>query len=107
MAFLAFSSPRCRRVRIELGSEVGEAGSLMIVTRDLGTSIGIAMAASLLSWQLRVLTGGSSTLNASEADLTSAIRTVVIVLAVLALLAAVLSWVRPAGRTAKSLIGSD
>jgi EmrB/QacA subfamily drug resistance transporter len=88
-------------------SEVGEAGSLMIVTRDLGTSIGIAMAASLLSWQLRVLTGGSSTLNASEADLTSAIRTVVIVLAVLALLAAVLSWVRPAGRTAKSLIGSD
>jgi MFS family permease len=78
-------------------SEAGEAGSLMIVTRDLGTSVGIAMAASLLSWQLRVLTGGSSTLSASEADLTSAIRIVVDVLAVLALLAAVFSWVRPAG----------
>jgi EmrB/QacA subfamily drug resistance transporter len=81
-------------------SEAGEAGSLMNVTRDLGTSIGIAMAASLLSWQLRLLTGGSSTLNASQADLTSAIRMVVIVLALLALLAAVLSWVRPAGRAA-------
>jgi EmrB/QacA subfamily drug resistance transporter len=82
-------------------SEAGEAGSLMIVTRDLGTSVGIAMAASLLSWQLRLLTGGSSTLNASEADLTSAIRMVVIVLALLALLAAVMSWVRPADRAAE------
>jgi EmrB/QacA subfamily drug resistance transporter len=82
-------------------SEAGEAGSLMNVTRDLGTSIGIAMAASLLSWQLRLLTGGSSTLNASQADLTSAIRTVVIVLALLALLAAVMSWIRPASRAAK------
>jgi EmrB/QacA subfamily drug resistance transporter len=78
-------------------AEAGEAGSLMIVTRDLGTSIGIAMAASLLSWQLRLLTGGSSTLNANDADLTAAIRMVVIVLALLALLAAVMSWVRPAG----------
>ncbi len=83
------------------GSEAGEAGSLMIVTRDLGTSVGIAMAASLLSWQLRLLTGGSSTLNASEADLTSAIRTVAIVLALLALLAAAMSWVRPADRAAE------
>jgi hypothetical protein len=30
-------------------AEAGEAGSLTIVTRDLGTSVGIAMAASLLS----------------------------------------------------------
>jgi EmrB/QacA subfamily drug resistance transporter len=82
-------------------TEAGEAGSLMIVTRDLGTSVGIAMAASLLSWQLRLLTGVSSTLNASEADLTSAIRMVVIVLAFLALLAAIISWVRPAGRAAE------
>ena len=80
------------------GGEAGEAGSLMIVTRDLGTSVGIAMAASLLSWQLRLLTGGASTLNASGADLTSAIRMVVIVLALLALLAAVMSWVRPTRR---------
>jgi hypothetical protein len=56
------------------------------------------MAASLLSWQLRVLTGGSSTINASEADMTSAIRMVVIVLTLLALLAAIMSWVRPASR---------
>jgi EmrB/QacA subfamily drug resistance transporter len=79
-------------------AEAGEAGSLMIVTRDLGTSVGIAMAASLLSWQLRLLTGGSSTVTASAADLTSAIRMVAIVLALLALLAAIMSWVRPTGR---------
>jgi EmrB/QacA subfamily drug resistance transporter len=81
-------------------AESGEAGSLLNVTRDLGTSVGIAMAASLLSWQLRLLTGGSSTLSASAADLTSAIRMAVIVLALLASLAAILSWVRPAGPSA-------
>jgi hypothetical protein len=81
-------------------AESGEAGSLLNVTRDLGTSVGIAMAASLLSWQLRLLTGGSSTLSASAADLTSAIRMAVIVLALLASLAAILSWVRPAGPNA-------
>jgi EmrB/QacA subfamily drug resistance transporter len=76
-------------------AESGAAGSLLNVTRDLGTSVGIAMAASLLSWQLRLLTGGSSTLSASEADLTSAIRTIVMILALLAGFAAMLSWVRP------------
>jgi EmrB/QacA subfamily drug resistance transporter len=81
-------------------AESGEAGSLLNVTRDLGTSIGIAMSASLLSWQLRLLTGGSSTLSASAADLASAIRMIVIVLALLALLAAILSWVRPPGPSA-------
>ncbi|KQV70154.1 DHA2 family efflux MFS transporter permease subunit [Rhizobium sp. Root1220] len=82
-------------------SEAGEAGSLMNVTRDVGTSIGIAMAASLLSWKLRLLTGGSSsTLDANNADLTDAIRLVVIVLALLGLLAAGMSWARPAGRFA-------
>jgi EmrB/QacA subfamily drug resistance transporter len=82
-------------------SEAGEAGSLMNVTRDLGTSIGIAMAASLLSWKLRLLTGGSSsTFDASDADLTDAIRLVVIVLALLGLLAAGMSCVRPVGRAA-------
>ncbi len=82
-------------------SEAGEAGSLMNVTRDLGTSIGIAMAASLLSWKLRLLTGGSSsTFDASDADLTDAIRLVVIVLALLGLLAAAMSWMRPVGRAA-------
>ena len=81
-------------------AQAGEAGSLMIVTRDLGTSVGIAMAASLLSWNLRMLIGGSSTLNASEADLTHAIRMVVIVLAGLALVAAGMSWARPRGRRA-------
>jgi EmrB/QacA subfamily drug resistance transporter len=77
-------------------SEAGEAGSLMNVTRDLGTSIGIAVAASLLSWKLRLLTGGSgSTFNASIADLTDAIRLVVIALALLGLVAAAISWARP------------
>lgn len=77
-------------------SQAGEAGSLMNVTRDLGTSIGIAMAASLLSWQLRLAPGGSgSTVDASTDDLTHAVRFVVVVLAGLGLLAAALSWVRP------------
>jgi hypothetical protein len=79
-------------------SEAGEAGSLMNVTRDVGTSVGIAMAASLLSWKLRLLTGSSSTFAASAADLTDAIRLVVIVLALLGLLAAGISWARPVGR---------
>ncbi|MFX5547119.1 hypothetical protein ABTD91_19420, partial [Acinetobacter baumannii] len=61
-----------------------------------GTSIGIAMAASLLSWQLRLAPGGSgSTVDASTDDLTHAVRFVVVVLAGLGLLAAALSWVRP------------
>jgi EmrB/QacA subfamily drug resistance transporter len=82
-------------------SEAGEASSLMNLTRNLGTSVGIAMAASLLSWQLRLLTGGSSsTFDVSEADLTGAIRIVVIVLVLLALLAAAMSWARPVGRVA-------
>jgi EmrB/QacA subfamily drug resistance transporter len=80
-------------------SEAGEAGSLMNVTRDLGTSVGIAMAASLLSWRLRLLGGSSSTFAASDADLTDAIRLVVIVLAVVGLLAAGMSWARPVSRT--------
>jgi len=79
-------------------SEAGEAGSLMNVTRDVGTSVGIAMAASLLSWKLRLLTGSSSTFAANTADLTDAIRLVVIVLALLGLLAAGISWARPVGR---------
>jgi EmrB/QacA subfamily drug resistance transporter len=79
-------------------AEAGEAGSLMNVTRDLGTSVGIAVAASLLSWKLRLLTGASSTFNASDADLTDGIRLVVIVLAGLALLATGLSWARPVAR---------
>jgi EmrB/QacA subfamily drug resistance transporter len=80
-------------------SEAGEAGSLMNVTRDVGTSIGIAMAASLLSWKLRLLTGGSSsTFDVSTADLTTAIQLVVIVLALLGVLAAGLSWAHPLGR---------
>jgi len=78
-------------------TESGEAGSLLNVTRDLGTSVGIAMTASLLSWQLRLLTGGSSALSASTTDLTSAITMAVSVLALLASLAALLCWVRPAG----------
>jgi EmrB/QacA subfamily drug resistance transporter len=83
-------------------AEAGEAGSLMNVTRDLGTSIGIAMAASLLSWKLRLLTGGSgSTFDASNADLASAVRLVVIVLALLGLLAATLSWIRPRRNAAR------
>jgi hypothetical protein len=56
------------------------------------------MAASVPSWNLRLLTGGSSsTFYASNVDLTNAIRLVVIVLALLGLLAAGMSWARLAG----------
>jgi EmrB/QacA subfamily drug resistance transporter len=77
-------------------AEAGEAGSIMNVTRDVGTSIGIAMAASLLSWKLRLLaSGATSTFAASDATLTDAIRLVVIVLVFVGLLAAGISWARP------------
>ncbi|MCJ8143766.1 DHA2 family efflux MFS transporter permease subunit [Ancylobacter sp. A5.8] len=79
--------------------ETGEAGGVMNVTRNIGTSLGIAVAAALLSWQLRA--GGSpvaSTHLAPPAELLSAIRLVVAVLAGGALAAALASFVRPAPR---------
>ncbi|MFT0860993.1 MFS transporter [Ancylobacter sp. G4_0304] len=77
-------------------AETGEAGGVMNVTRNIGTSLGIAVAAALLSWQLRA--GGAavaSTHLAPPAELLSAIRLVVAVLAACALVAALASLVRP------------
>ena len=74
----------------------GEAGSLLNVMRSLGMSIGIATAATILSWQLQVLTGnGDTTVGVPEADLLAAARAVVLFLAGLCIAAACLSLVRP------------
>jgi MFS family permease len=78
-------------------SEIGEAGGVMNVTRNLGTSIGIAMAAALLSWQLRAEgVPHAGTHLAPPDELLAAIRLVIGVLIGFALLAAAASLIRPA-----------
>jgi EmrB/QacA subfamily drug resistance transporter len=73
----------------------GEAGSLLNVMRSLGMSIGIAAAASILSWQLQVLTGGGrTTVGVAAIDLLAAARVVVLFFAGICVVAAVLSLVR-------------
>jgi hypothetical protein len=63
--------------------------------RSLGMSIGIAAAASILSWQLQVLTGGGrTTVGVAAIDLLAATRVVVLFFAGICVVAAVLSLVR-------------
>lgn len=74
----------------------GEAGSLLNVMRSLGMGVGIATAATTLSWQLQVLTGsGGTTVGIPEADLLAAARAVILLLAGFCIAAAGLSLVRP------------
>jgi EmrB/QacA subfamily drug resistance transporter len=86
----------------------GEAGGLLNVTRSLGVSIGVAAAASLLSWRLAALTGsGHNTLTASAEALLSAGRDVVGLLGGFAVIAGALSFAfsprkQPRRRTAQA-----
>jgi hypothetical protein len=73
----------------------GEAGGLLNVMRSLGISMGIAAAASLLSWRLAALTGaGPSTLHANAHQLVAAGSDVVLLLGGFSALAAAISLVR-------------
>jgi PUCC protein len=68
--------------------ETGEAGGVLNLSRSIGTTVGIALAAALLSRQLAGLTGRSGdTLHAPPHDLLVAGHTVIAVLGGGALLA--------------------
>jgi hypothetical protein len=69
--------------------ETGEAGGMLNLSRSLGTTVGIALASTVLSWQLRMLTGESGhTLHVPGHDLLIAARMVIVMLGGCALLAA-------------------
>ncbi|GAC1436964.1 MAG: hypothetical protein NVSMB65_11090 [Chloroflexota bacterium] len=71
------------------------AGGILNVTRTVGTSLGVAVAATVLSWRLAVGTGHpESTLHAPRALLLGAVHDTLLVLAGLALVAAGVSLVR-------------
>lgn len=92
-----FMAPNNNAIMGSAGAaEIGQAGGIMNVTRNLGTSVGIAMAAALLSWQLRSdIVPHASTHLATPDDLREAIRLVIGVLAGFALIAAAASLARP------------
>lgn len=75
-------------------TQTGEAGGLLNLMRAMGTSMGIAVAAALLSLGLGV-TSGHSHADASVTTSLSAARLVVATFAVGALIAAAVSAVRP------------
>ncbi|MGV3490648.1 MAG: MFS transporter [Devosia sp.] len=66
----------------------GAAGSMLNLIRSLGTSLGVAVGATVLSWRLAADTGsGGNWLTASDASLLAAVQSSLPALAVLALLA--------------------
>jgi MFS family permease len=92
-----FTSPNSNLIMAAAPERLaGEAGSLMNVMRACGMSIGIAASSALLSWQLEVLTGRvSGTVGVAADALVGAGRAVVLLLAVLAAAAGVISLFRP------------
>ncbi|MGM5028307.1 MFS transporter [Tardiphaga sp. 862_B3_N4_1] len=82
-------------------SEIGEVAGAMNVVRTIGTSMGIAMSAALLSWQLGGSSGHSLTLLATPEQMLAAARIIIVVFATLAVLAAVASGIR-SDRTQRS-----
>jgi EmrB/QacA subfamily drug resistance transporter len=92
-----FTSPNSNSIMAAAPERLaGEAGSLMNVMRACGMSIGIAASSALLSWQLEVLTGRvSGTVGVAADALVGAGRAVVLLLAVLAAAAGVISLFRP------------
>lgn len=92
-----FTSPNSNSIMAAAPERLaGEAGSLMNVMRACGMSVGIAASSALLSWQLEVLTGRfGGTVGVAVDALIGASRTVLLLLAALALTAGVISLVRP------------
>jgi EmrB/QacA subfamily drug resistance transporter len=74
----------------------GEAGSLLNLARVLGTSVGVAVASSVLPWRLKALTAeaGDRTLNASPQIFQEAVNEVLPVLAIFALIAGLATMLR-------------
>jgi hypothetical protein len=78
----------------------GEAGSLLNLMRVLGTSVGVASAASTLSWRLHA----SNDPNANWADfaghpMLAAVESSLIMVAVMAIAAGIISVIQSRGRT--------
>jgi MFS family permease len=74
---------------------LGVAGGLLNVTRSLGTSMGVALTASVLSWRLLVAAGHPvSTQHAPRTLLLGGMHDTLLLLAVLALTGAAVSLVR-------------
>jgi EmrB/QacA subfamily drug resistance transporter len=75
---------------------IGQAGGILNVMRSFGTSIGITAATAMLVWRLgRVAGRVGGTLHAPAPELLSAARDVATMFAVIAAMAAALSWWRP------------
>ena len=73
---------------------LGAAGGVLNVTRTLGTSLGVAVASSLLSWAIASYGHFRDTLDAPRAVLLAGIHDVLFVFAALALIAAGISMLR-------------
>ena len=74
---------------------VGEAGGMLNLMRVLGTSLGVASAASMLSWRFYVLTGAASKGHIfSGHPLLGAVESSFFMLAVFAAIAAIISLAR-------------
>jgi EmrB/QacA subfamily drug resistance transporter len=77
-------------------SRSGEAGAMLNLMRVLGTSLGIASASSMLSWQMQVVSGTNNRRLAlfSEHHLMEAVRSGLLMLAVFAVIAGGISIIR-------------
>ena len=76
----------------------GEAGSLINVSRALGTSLGVALTTSILSWQIALVGGnGGRTLGIAPDKIAAAGSATLLLLAGLALIAAVLALIGGGG----------
>jgi MFS family permease len=74
----------------------GEAGAMLNLMRVLGTSLGIASASSMLSWQMQVVSGTNNRRLAlfSEHHLMEAVQSGMLMLAVFAVIAGGISMIR-------------
>ncbi|MGH7727280.1 MAG: DHA2 family efflux MFS transporter permease subunit [Vulcanimicrobiaceae bacterium] len=74
---------------------LGAAGGVLNVMRALGTSLGVALGASLLAWRIGIFgTAGGDTLSATAATVVAGSRETLLALAALALVAAAISALR-------------
>lgn len=77
------------------GHRLGAAGGVLNVTRTLGTGLGVAIASALLAWRIALFgTHSRDTLTAPPHEVLVGIHDVLLLFAVLALVAAVISLLR-------------
>jgi EmrB/QacA subfamily drug resistance transporter len=81
---------------------VGQAGGILNVTRSFGSSLGVAAAAAVLARSLGIITGRiGDTLRAPPHALLGASLYVLAMFGIFALIAGLLSWLRPHGKQAR------